>query len=74
MNPTIVENQIGSNKKPTIDVGVSSSKKKRSNDNSSSDDGDYQLYPLDHIEKNEQSKVDDEGDWDFWNSYNQMNF
>ncbi|KAF3332040.1 NAC domain-containing protein 90-like protein [Carex littledalei] len=56
MNPTIVENQIGSNKKPTIDVGVSSSKKKRSNDNSSSDGGDPQLYPLDHIEKNEQSK------------------
>ncbi|KAJ4758514.1 NAC domain-containing protein 90 [Rhynchospora pubera] len=68
INATSVENQNGSNKKTTIDPRASSSKKKQSNDSSSSDGGDCQ-HPLDHIETTEDSKVQDEEDWNFWDLF-----
>lgn len=71
MNATPAENQIES--KPTTDAGASCSKKKRSNDSSSSEGGDYQ-HPLNHIETTKDSNADDEGDWEFWISYNQISF
>jgi hypothetical protein len=71
MNTTAVENQIES--KPKTDGEASCSKKKRSN-NSTFQNGDYQ-HPLDNsIERNGDLKVQDEGDWKFWISYNQMTF
>jgi hypothetical protein len=72
MDATTVGNQIES--KPKTDGGPSCSKKRRSNDRSSSDSGDYQKPLGNNIERNEDLKVEDEGDWDFWISCNQMTF